>query len=249
MKYVGITAALAIACLLMMPAFSMPDQNDGKKMDSKFDVEQAMCWQHQICPQCQEPKGPMGDDGKQQVCPCKGTDGEQKFGPESMKDDKGFCHKSIKSMMDGKCQGPMGQMGDDGKQQMCQCKGMDGEQKFGPESMKDDKGSCQESIKSMMDGKCQGPKMGDDGKQQMTQCQNKEWGQKEQMGDDGKQQMTQCQNKDWGQKFGPKSMMDGKEMEGKSLCHKPIKSMMGDEKRGDDKGETEEIAILMLIRR
>jgi len=83
MKYVGITAALAIACLLIMPALSMPDHNDGKKMDSKFNDGQAMCGQHQICPQCQEPKGPMGDDGKQQMCQCKGMDGGQKFGPES----------------------------------------------------------------------------------------------------------------------------------------------------------------------
>jgi hypothetical protein len=216
MKYVGITAALAIACLLIVPAFSTPDQNDGNKMDSKFGDGQAMCWQHQICPPCQEPKGPMGDDGKQQICPCKGIDGGQKFGPESMKDDKGFCHKSIKSMMDG--------------------------------NRKDGNEFCHKHVKSMMDGKCQGPmgQMGDDGKQ-MTQCQNKDWGQKEQMGDDGKQ-MTQCQNKEWGQKVGPKSMMDGKEMDNKSLCHKPIKSMMGDEKRGDDKGEKEEIAIFMLIR-
>jgi len=80
---VGITAALAIACLLIMPALSMPDHNDGKKMDSKFNDGQAMCGQHQICPQCQEPKGPMGDDGKQQMCQCKGMDGGQKFGPES----------------------------------------------------------------------------------------------------------------------------------------------------------------------
>ena len=196
MKYVGITAALAIACLLIMPALSMPDQDDGKKMDSKFDVEQAMCGQHQICPQCQEFKGPMGDDGKQQMCPCKGMDGGQKFGPESMKDDKGSCHKSTKSMMDGN-----------------RWKGNE---------------FCHKPVKSMMDGKCQGP-MG-------------------QMGDDGKQQMTQCQNKEWGQKVGPKSMMDGKEMDNKSLCHKPIKSMMGDEKKGDDKGEKEEIAIFMLIR-
>jgi hypothetical protein len=179
-----------------MPALSMPDQDDGKKMDSKFDVEQAMCGQHQICPQCQEFKGPMGDDGKQQMCPCKGMDGGQKFGPESMKDDKGSCHKSTKSMMDGN-----------------RWKGNE---------------FCHKPVKSMMDGKCQGP-MG-------------------QMGDDGKQQMTQCQNKEWGQKVGPKSMMDGKEMDYKSLCHKPIKSMMGDEKKGDDKGEKEEIAIFMLIR-
>jgi hypothetical protein len=226
-----------------MPALSMPDQDDGKKIDSKFDVEQAMCAQHQICPQCQELKDPMGDDGKQQMCPCKGMDERQKFGPEPMKEDEGschksiksmmdgnrwtgneFCHKAVKSMMDGKCQGFLGQMDDDGKQQMTQCQNKE----WG-----------------------QNEQNGDDGKQQMAQCQNKEWGQNEQMGDDGKQQMAQCQNKEWGQKGGPKSMMGGKEMDNKSnksLCHKPIKSMMGDEKKGDDKGEKEEIAIFMLIR-
>jgi hypothetical protein len=239
MKYVGITAALAIACLLVMPALSMPDQ-DGSKMDSKADVEQAMCCQHQICPPCQEPKGPMGDDGKQQIGPCKGTDGGQKFGPESMKNDKGFCHKSIKSMMDGnrrggnefchklvksmmdgKCQGPVGEKGEDGK--MTQCQNKDWREKGEDGKMT----QCQNK---------DWREKGEDGK--MTQCQNKDWGEK---GEDGK--MTQCQNKDREQTLCPKPMMDGK-----ALCHKPIKSMMGDEKKGDGKGDKEEVAIFMLIR-
>jgi hypothetical protein len=228
MKYVGLIAVLAMACILVMPAFSMSDQNDGKKMDCKF-IDGKMPGQDNICPQCGEPMGPMGDDGKK-ICQCKGMNGEHKFGPESMKDDKKschksiksmmdgkrrdgevFCHKPIKSMMDGKCQGPMGPMGDDGKQMT----------------------------------ECQGPmgSMGDDGKQ-MTECQ----GPMGSMGDDGKQQMTQCQNKDGGEKFGPKSMMDGKEMDGNAPCHKPVKSMMGDEKRCDGKGERGETTICMCIR-
>jgi hypothetical protein len=214
MKYVGITAALAIACLLVMPALSMPDQDNCNKMDSKFDVAQAMCKQHQICPPCQEPKGPAGDGDREQACPCK-EDGK-KFGPESMKKDKECCDKHIKSMMP------------DNKWKGNEC--------------------CHKHVKSMMDGKCQWPmgQKGDECKQQMTQCQtqcqNKEWGQKEQKGEDGKQ-MTECQNKELAKKVCPKSMMDGKEKE----C-KPIKSMMGDEKKGEGKGEKEEIAIFMLIR-
>jgi hypothetical protein len=219
MKYMWITGALAVACLLMMPAISMPDQDDGKKIDTKFEAEQAMCMKHQICLHGQELKGPMGDDGKQQGCPCAGMDGGQKFGPESKNDDKGSCQKSIKSMMEG--------------------------------NRWNGNEFCHKNVKSMMDGECQcqGPKMGEDGKPQMTQCQNKEWGQKEPMGEDGRPQMTQCQNKEWGEKLGPKSMMDGNVRDNKSLCHKPIKSMMGDEGKGDGKGEKEQIAILMLISR
>jgi hypothetical protein len=228
MKYVGLIAALAMACILVMPAFSMPDQGDGK-MDSKFNKGQAMCGQDQICPQCHQPMGPMGDDGKQK-CRRKGTDCGQKHVPKSMMDGKqidgkAFCQKPIKSMMDGKCQGPTG-AGDDGKKQMTECQG--------PMGAGDD---CR---KQMI--QCQGPTgTGDDGKKQMTECQGP-MGPMGPMGDDGKKQMTQCQNKEGGEKFGPKSMMDGKEIDGNASCPRSVKSMMG-----DGKGEKGETAIFVLV--
>jgi hypothetical protein len=127
MKYIKLLMALAVACILIMPAFSMPDNGMGQ--DGKQLVIMHRTNNQQGCDQFQ---GPMGQDGKQNhwmnkenQCQCKGQDGKDgkwanndnqgQYYEQNGKDgkqmnhtvksmmgrmgQKGMCHRPIKSMM------------------------------------------------------------------------------------------------------------------------------------------------------
>ena len=114
MKYVKLLVALLAACMLVMPAFSMP--NDDQMKDGKAQIgapcqKQIACDQMEVqqpCDRMRDNKGPANDNcapksmmgGKM---PCQKAIGEQngKEGPAPMMgpaNDK--C--APKSMMDGK---------------------------------------------------------------------------------------------------------------------------------------------------
>ena len=106
MNYVKFLVALAAICVLIIPAFSMPDYGVGKDANQMWqgqDGKQISQGQDNTQKTCGCEKSMTGQDGKQ-LPPMMGQDGKQKaFGGE-------------KSMMgqDGKQMPPM--MGQDGKQ-------------------------------------------------------------------------------------------------------------------------------------
>ena len=100
MNYVKFLVALAAICVLIIPAFSMPDNRMGK------DANQM--WQGQDGKQISQ-----GQDNTQKTCGCQnsmmGQDGKEKTCG---------CEKSMAGQ-DGKQLPPM--MGQDGKQNTCGC--------------------------------------------------------------------------------------------------------------------------------
>jgi len=133
MKYIKFLMALAVACILIMPAFSMPyNGQDGKQWDGQKPIMQD--GQQNQC-NCQNPI--MNDKDNQNKC-----DGKQ--------NDQCGCQNSVKSMM-----------GDDDKQKdQCGCEkfmGKDGKQMLNRpiKSMMGKMGQfgdkmCHRPIKSMM---------------------------------------------------------------------------------------------------
>ena len=131
--------ALAVACILIMPAFSMPDnRQDGKQ--NQWNDQKPMMQDGQDQCGCQKPmeqdnnqcgcqkpvKSMMGKDDKQNdQCGCqnsmKGQDEKQgKF--DGKQNDQCGCQKSMgkddKQMFNRPVKSMMGQMGEFGKQ-MC----------------------------------------------------------------------------------------------------------------------------------
>ncbi|MFB3765294.1 MAG: hypothetical protein ACE14P_08605 [Methanotrichaceae archaeon] len=130
MKYAKFLMALAVACILIMPAFSMPDngvgQNDGKNKWGPGPI--------------------MGPDGKDNQCNCQ---------KPMEQDNQCGCHKFVKSMMDGKDGKFDGKQND-----QCKCQnfmGKDDKQlchkpikSMMEKTEKDGKQICHRPIKSMM---------------------------------------------------------------------------------------------------
>jgi hypothetical protein len=95
MKHIGLFVALVAACILVMPAFSMPNNEMGQNFNQMWqgqDGKQISQGQDNMQKICDCQKSMMGQDDKQKHT-CYGQDGKQKT-----------CD----------CQKPM--MGEDGKQ-------------------------------------------------------------------------------------------------------------------------------------
>ncbi len=129
MKYIKFLMALAVACVLIMPAFSMPydtqngkqnQWNDQKPMMQDGKENQCNCQNSmgQDNNQCGCQKSMMGNDGNQNKfdgkqndqCGCQnsmGKDNKQMFnrpvesmmGKMNKHNGKQMCHKPIESMM------------------------------------------------------------------------------------------------------------------------------------------------------
>jgi hypothetical protein len=107
MKYIKFLMALAVACMLIIPALSMPDSGMGQDGKQLFIMHKTSNGQDGNQNQCQMPVGNDGKqwdgkqwdgkqwDGKQNQCECKGPMGQ---------DGKQMAHRPIKSMM-GKMDG------------------------------------------------------------------------------------------------------------------------------------------------
>ncbi|MGA9097709.1 MAG: hypothetical protein WB392_02120 [Methanotrichaceae archaeon] len=106
MKYIKFLMALAVACILIMPAFSMPNNVQNDKQNQ---------WDGQK---------PMMQDGQQNQCNCQnsmGQDNDKQSKWDGKEKDQCGCQNSIKSMMgnDDKQKGQCGcenSMGQNGKQ-------------------------------------------------------------------------------------------------------------------------------------
>jgi len=131
-KFVKLFVALAALCILVLPAFSMPDY--GMMGQAGQDGYQKVCG-------CEKPT--MGFDGKS----CDGMKSmmgnvwdKEKFKNAWDKTKKCGCHKNVKSMM--------GEHGKDGK---FACHQKDIKSMMG-EHGKDGKFACHKEIRSMMGG-------------------------------------------------------------------------------------------------
>jgi len=173
MKHVRLLMALLAVCILMIPAFSMPDSGNALR-DGKQEMDS----------QCQKPV--LDDAGwGQQPCDCQnfvqGQDGKE-FDPRSMMNDNGQntgCDNPViaQAQQPCDCQNPV--VGNGGKE-------------FGPKSMMDSK--CDKAMmrhygkesgsRSLMDGKC--------GKA-MTEHDGEDFGPKSMMEGIKHNQSCQCQ--------------------------------------------------------
>ncbi|RQW81470.1 MAG: hypothetical protein EHM14_00900 [Methanothrix sp.] len=174
MKYVKFLVALLAACMLVMPAFSMPNFGDNAK-DGKALIDAP----------CQSPAAPEDPHG-QQPCDCKdkkapksmmggkcdkpmmGPEGD-KFAPKSMMDEKARCgemapkmdDKQEKPMMDE--QAPKMDAKEEKPMMDEQAPKMDDKAPCEQAPKMDEKAPCGHAPKSMMDGKFapqDGPKGG-----------------------------------------------------------------------------------------
>ena len=148
MKYVKFLMALLAACMLAMPAFSMPNFGDNAKdgkalIDSPCQGPAAPEDPHgpQPC-DCKEKKAPKSMMGGKCDKPMMGPEGD-KFGPKSMMDDKAPCGE-MAPKMDDKQEKPM--MDE-------QAPKMDDKAPCEKGPKMDEKAPCGPAPKSMMDGK------------------------------------------------------------------------------------------------
>ena len=133
MKYIKFLMALAVACVLIMPAFSMPSNYGQNDKQNQWDGQK-----------------PMMQDGQQNQCNCQnsfGQDNNKQGKWDGEQNNQCGCQNSIKSMMGN----------DDKQKDQCGCQnsmGKDGKQMFNRpiKSMMGQCGKqmCHHNIKSMM---------------------------------------------------------------------------------------------------
>ncbi|RQW79855.1 MAG: hypothetical protein EHM14_07180 [Methanothrix sp.] len=157
MKYAKFLMALLAACLLIVPAFSMPDS---AKEQTNPEGQQLIgdAGQHPNPCDCKDTDAAIGPDGK--FGPDSMMDGKEiKQGPQGENDKLGHSDNCApRSMMDGKeiKQGPQGENDKLGHSDNCAPRSMmDGKEiKQGPQDENDKLGhndNC--GPRSMMDGK------------------------------------------------------------------------------------------------
>jgi len=134
MNHIRLFVALVAACILVMPALSMPNSGMGQEQ-KQFGCPNSL----KDCPQMQQ-----GQDNKEKTCDCQksmmGEDGKQMQQGQDGKEKTCGCQKSMMGE-DGKQM----QQGQDGKEKTCGCqKSMMGE---------DHKTMDHKHIKSMMGDK------------------------------------------------------------------------------------------------
>jgi hypothetical protein len=111
MNYVKFLVALAAICVLIIPAFSMPDNGMGKDANQMWqgqDGKQISQGQNNTQKTCGCENSTMGKNDSQKTCGCEksmmGHDGKQ-MPPMMGQDGKQMGHKNVKSMMGGREKG------------------------------------------------------------------------------------------------------------------------------------------------
>ena len=111
MNYVKFLVALAAICVLIIPAFSMPDNRMGKDANQMWqgqDGKQISQGQNNTQKTCGCENSTMGKNDSQKTCGCEkfmmGHDGKQ-MPPMMGQDGKQMGHKNVKSMMGGREKG------------------------------------------------------------------------------------------------------------------------------------------------
>ena len=111
MNYGKFLVALAAICVLIIPAFSMPDNGMGKDANQMWqgqDGKQISQGQNNTQKTCGCENSTMGKNDSQKTCGCgksmMGHDGKQ-MPPMMGQDGKQMGHKNVKSMMGGREKG------------------------------------------------------------------------------------------------------------------------------------------------